>query len=105
MWPSPTAAPLVPSSSRAPAAPRGRSSRSAWRAETADQCVKLVPSMAPLIIGIAGGTGSGKTTLARNLVEKVPSGRAVVIEHDWYYRDRSHLTPAERAAVNFDEPD
>jgi len=61
--------------------------------------------MAPLIIGIAGGTGSGKTTLAQNLVEMVPSGRAVVIEHDWYYRDRSHLTPAQRAAVNFDEPD
>jgi uridine kinase len=61
--------------------------------------------MAPLIIGIAGGTGSGKTTLARKLVEMVPAGRAVVIEHDWYYRDRSHLSPAERAGVNFDEPD
>ena len=61
--------------------------------------------MAPLIIGIAGGTGSGKTTLARKLIEAVPAGRAVVIEHDWYYRDRSHLTPAERATVNFDEPD
>jgi len=60
--------------------------------------------VSPLIIGIAGGTGSGKTTLARKLIESVPAGRAVVIEHDWYYRDRSHLTPAERAAVNFDEP-
>jgi len=59
---------------------------------------------APLIIGIAGGTGSGKTTLARKLIESVPPGRAVVIEHDWYYRDRSHLPPAERATVNFDEP-
>ena len=60
--------------------------------------------VSPLIIGIAGGTGSGKTTLARKLIESVPAGRAVVIEHDWYYRDRSHLTPTERAAVNFDEP-
>ena len=60
--------------------------------------------MASLIIGIAGGTGSGKTTLARKLIEAVPAGRAAVIEHDWYYRDRSHLSPAEREAVNFDEP-
>jgi uridine kinase len=59
---------------------------------------------APLIIGIAGGTGSGKTTLARKLIESVPPSRAVVIEHDWYYRDRSHLSAAERATVNFDEP-
>jgi uridine kinase len=61
--------------------------------------------MAPLIIGIAGGTGSGKTTLATKLIDALPARRAVVIEHDWYYRDRSHLTPAERVTLNFDEPD
>jgi len=61
--------------------------------------------MASLIIGIAGGTGSGKTTLARKLIEALPDQKASLIEHDWYYRDRSHLTPPERALVNFDEPD
>ncbi|MCL2448020.1 MAG: uridine kinase [Polyangiaceae bacterium] len=61
--------------------------------------------MAPMIIGIAGGTGSGKTTVARKLAAALPAGTAVVIQHDWYYRDRSQLSPAERARVNFDEPD
>ena len=62
-------------------------------------------SVPPSIIGIAGGTGSGKTTLARKLIDALPAHRAALIEHDWYYRDRSHLTPAERSAVNFDEPE
>lgn len=59
---------------------------------------------APLVIGIAGGTGSGKTTLAKRLVSELAEGVAV-LEHDWYYRDRSHLSPAEREDVNYDEPD
>jgi uridine kinase len=61
--------------------------------------------MRPLVIGIAGGTGSGKTTLARKIAASLPSDRAALIQHDWYYRDRSHLTPEERALINFDEPD
>jgi uridine kinase len=58
-----------------------------------------------MIIGIAGGTGSGKTTVARKLAHALPASAAVVIQHDWYYRDRSHLSPLERTGVNFDEPD
>jgi uridine kinase len=60
--------------------------------------------VAPLLIGIAGGTGSGKTTVARKIAEALPSGRAVVIQHDWYYLDRSHLSAEARALINFDEP-
>ena len=48
--------------------------------------------MRPLVIGIAGGTGSGKTTVAEKIAEALPPERAVVIQHDWYYLDRSHLT-------------
>jgi uridine kinase len=59
---------------------------------------------APLVIGIAGGTGSGKSTVAARLVSEL--GRDVaVLEHDWYYRDRSALPMAAREDVNYDEPD
>lgn len=61
--------------------------------------------MRPLVIGIAGGTGSGKTTVARKIAASLPPDRAAVIQHDWYYLDRSHMTEEERALVNFDEPD
>jgi uridine kinase len=58
----------------------------------------------PLVIGIAGGTGSGKTTIAARLAAQIPDGRCLVIEHDAYYRDQSGLTPAERATINYDHP-
>lgn len=58
----------------------------------------------PIIIGIAGGTGSGKTTVATRIVSKLPEGQAALIQHDWYYRDYSHLSVEERAKLNFDEP-
>jgi len=61
--------------------------------------------MRPMLIGIAGGTGSGKTTVALKLAEALPAERATLIQQDWYYRDRSQLDPAARARVNFDEPD
>ena len=61
--------------------------------------------MTPVLIGIAGGTGSGKTTVATKIVEQLPPGRALLIQHDSYYRDRSHLSAAERERLNFDEPD
>ena len=58
----------------------------------------------PLIIGIAGGSGSGKTTIADALVRRL-QGRVVLIHHDAYYRHRPDLSFAERAAVNYDHPD
>jgi uridine kinase len=59
----------------------------------------------PLLIGIAGGSGSGKTTIAETLVRAVGSERVTLIQHDAYYRDLAHLGFEERAAVNFDHPD
>ncbi len=61
--------------------------------------------MRPLIIGIAGGTGSGKTSVARRIAEAVPPEHVTTLEHDSYYRDRSHLEPQEREEINFDHPD
>jgi uridine kinase len=58
----------------------------------------------PLVIGIAGGTGSGKTTVARKLFESLP-GSCVLIEHDWYYRDRGHMPEVERESLNYDHPE
>jgi uridine kinase len=64
-----------------------------------------VGKVTPVVIGIAGGTGSGKTTVATKLIDALPRDGAALIQHDWYYRDRSHLAPAERKNINFDEPD
>ncbi len=61
--------------------------------------------MSPFVLGIAGGSGSGKTTTARSVVRALPEGSVVLIEHDAYYRDRSGLSPHERELVNFDHPD
>lgn len=57
----------------------------------------------PLVVGIAGGTGSGKTTVAHKLAASMP-GRAVTIEHDAYYRDQAHLSFEERVKINYDHP-
>jgi uridine kinase len=58
----------------------------------------------PYVVGIAGGTGSGKTTVAERLAEAMPRGRCVTIDHDAYYRDQSHLSPEDRADINYDHP-
>ena len=57
-----------------------------------------------LVIGIAGGTGSGKTTVVRKIVESFCDGEVAVIPQDSYYRDSSHVPVEERAKLNFDEP-
>jgi uridine kinase len=59
----------------------------------------------PVIIGIAGGTGSGKTTVARAVYDKVGSDRIEWISHDSYYRNFDGYTPEERHHINFDHPD
>jgi uridine kinase len=61
-------------------------------------------SVRPYIVGIAGGTGSGKTTVAHKLASAMPAGRCILLEHDAYYRDQSHLAPEQRAEVNYDHP-
>lgn len=57
-----------------------------------------------LIIGIAGGTGSGKSTMARNIIKGLPPEMIKIIDHDSYYRDRRDLSFAERGELNFDHP-
>lgn len=61
--------------------------------------------MKPLIIGIAGGTGSGKTTVAQAIAKSLNDDGVAIIQHDSYYRDRSDLPFAEREKINFDHPD
>lgn len=61
--------------------------------------------MGSLVVGIAGGTGSGKTTVAKTIAAALPSRSVAMIEFDAYYRDRQDLTIAERALLNFDHPD
>ena len=60
--------------------------------------------MKRFVIGIAGGTGSGKTTVARKLNQAFKND-SVILSHDYYYKDISHLTFEERCLVNFDHPD
>src|SRR6185295_9154845 len=59
----------------------------------------------PLVIGVAGGSGSGKTTVVRRIIESIGNDQVTVLEHDRYYRDRNDLRLEERAALNYDHPD
>ncbi len=59
----------------------------------------------PLVIGIAGGTGSGKTTVASVILNKVGRSRIAYLPHDAYYKDLRHLPPLRRQEINFDHPD
>jgi len=59
----------------------------------------------PLVVGVAGGSGSGKTTVVRKIVESIGDGQVTVLEHDRYYRAFSELPFEERVALNYDHPD
>ena len=61
--------------------------------------------MTPLVLGIAGGSGSGKSTIARAVTIAVPRGESVLIEQDHYYRAQRELSYEERERVNYDHPD
>ena len=58
----------------------------------------------PLVIGIAGGSGSGKTTVAQEILQRVGQDRIAFLQHDSYYKDLSGLEPAQHAEINFDHP-
>ncbi len=59
----------------------------------------------PMVIGVAGGSGSGKTTIAQAVVANVGADRISLIQHDAYYRDSAHLALEERQKINYDHPD
>lgn len=61
--------------------------------------------MKPFLIGIAGGTGSGKTTVARRIYQSLHIGQAAFLDYDAYYKELGHLSIEERQRINFDHPD
>lgn len=61
-------------------------------------------ALTPLVIGIAGGSGSGKTTVSQAILQRAGLENASYIQHDSYYKDLSSLEPAQRATTNFDHP-
>lgn len=61
--------------------------------------------MESIIIGIGGGTGSGKTTVAKEVRKHFPEESVVIVHHDSYYLDRSDLSPEQREVINYDHPD
>lgn len=59
----------------------------------------------PLVLGIAGGSGSGKSTIAKAILEALPQGQGILLQQDHYYRSQAHLPASDRASVNYDHPD
>ena len=58
----------------------------------------------PLIIGITGGTGSGKSSVCKSIIENIPEENIAILEQDAYYKDQTHLTFEERLKTNYDHP-
>ena len=58
----------------------------------------------PIIIGVTGGSGGGKTSVSRAILSNFPNEKIAMIEHDSYYKDQSHLTFEERIKTNYDHP-
>lgn len=69
------------------------------------ELLELPEGGGPLVIGVAGGSGSGKTTISSSIVEQIGKDHVALVEHDSYYRDYGSLSFEERAKVNFDHPD
>jgi uridine kinase len=65
----------------------------------------MITAMASFVIGVAGGSGSGKTTVVRRIVDSLGPEQVTLLDHDRYYRDRNDLRLEERAALNYDHPD
>ncbi len=65
----------------------------------------MIHKKRPVTIGVAGGTGSGKTTVSNQILERVGHKHIAYLPHDAYYKDLSHLSNQERAQINFDHPD
>lgn len=59
----------------------------------------------PYTIGVAGGSGSGKTTVVEKILQRVGAANALVVQHDWYYKHRSDLSFEKRCELNYDHPD
>jgi uridine kinase len=85
---------------------------SASVADTAGDAAKAAPArnaeaqpQSRLVIGVAGGSGSGKTTVVRRIVEALGPDRVSILDHDRYYRDRLDLRLEDRTALNYDHPD
>jgi uridine kinase len=64
----------------------------------------MIFAMSTFVIGVAGGSGSGKTTVVRRIVDSLGPGQVTLLQHDRYYRDRNDLRLEERAALNYDHP-
>lgn len=58
----------------------------------------------PKIIGIVGGSGSGKTTVTKRIIDELTQDKVALIEQDYYYKDQSHMTMDERVKTNYDHP-
>jgi uridine kinase len=65
----------------------------------------IIEWMSSFVIGVAGGSGSGKTTVVRRIVDSLGPEQVTLLDHDRYYRDRNDLRLEERAALNYDHPD